>query len=73
MIKATLTVKIPEKHNPPEFKEGLGKGVIAVHTVEWDDNKYDSFQIAMGLNSKVQELKDDYIEVEIKEIKDEIL
>jgi hypothetical protein len=28
-----FTVKIKDEHNPPEFKEGMGKGVVATQEI----------------------------------------
>ena len=34
-MEIEYTIRIREKHNPPEFKEGLGKGVVAIQSFEY--------------------------------------
>jgi hypothetical protein len=52
------------------FKEELGAGCIASEDVEMPDGKPDGM-LAMSLLSLGEELRDEVVEIEINEVKDE--
>ena len=69
-MKYKYTVKI-KGENVPEFKEGLGKGVIAEHYVEFEDITEDNEKDGMAVVSiteKAKEIRDQYVEVGIEKI-----
>ena len=69
-MELEYTIKIRDSHNPPEFKEGLGKGVLVIQDVLYrkikneDDLKDPSFQRHIFEYS--QELLEKWFEVVVK-------
>lgn len=61
-------IKIKLAGCPLIFKEELGVGCIASEDVEFPDGK-STVQIAAGLLDLGEELRDKYVEIEIKEEK----
>lgn len=66
MIKLKFTVRIKAAQNPPEFTEGLGKGVL--QTVEVDfptmtDEEFNSPIGQMAIYEYMKELLEEWIEV----------
>lgn len=76
-MKIRYTIKIKDEHNAPEFKKGMGKGVVAIQdcvykTIESDEDfKSTSFQRHIFEFSK--ELLEQWFEVvpEIIDVKKE--
>lgn len=76
-MKLRYTIKIKDEHNPPEFKKGMGKGVVATQdvvykTIETEEQLKDpSFQHHVFNFS--QELLEQWFEVtaEVIDIKKE--
>jgi hypothetical protein len=70
-IKGTFTLRVKSKHNPPSF--GLGKGVLAVQEISYDQKDLDKPLGKLSFAAKIQELsnqlRDDFIEVIYKEKK----
>jgi hypothetical protein len=62
-FKFTLKLK---SENAPEFKEGLGKGVLSTREVTMTSDS--DIQTALGVNEAKQELIDDIIEVLVEEL-----
>jgi hypothetical protein len=63
----TFTIKIRDKHNPKEFKEGMGNGVLLVQPIEFEKLKttqdLNDPMLQKYLYEKAKELLDEYIEV----------
>lgn len=57
IIKFKVKVK-----GAPEFKEGLGEGVVAEHTFEYPDDA-STTQLAVAILNKKTELMEEYFEV----------
>ena len=73
----TFTIKVKDKHNPQEFKEGMGNGVLVVQPIEFKMVKsvkdLDNPMLQGFLFEKCKELLDEYIEVTMDiDIPDEI-
>ena len=69
-MQIEFTVKVKDKHNPPEFKKGLGKGTIAKVTVEFDINEKEPTTIdAVAIINEKKRLLNDYFEVIAKPVK----
>lgn len=63
----TFTIKIKDEHNPKEFKEGMGNGVLLVQPIEFPTVKtledLKNPQLQRFLWEKRDELMNEYIEV----------
>jgi len=74
-MEIQFTIKIRDEHNPPEFKEGMGKGVlqtqVAVYdTITEEEFKSSSFQghvFSFGdeLLHKLMEVKIEIVDPEL--------
>ena len=66
-MEITYTIKIKGKHNPPEFKKGMGKGVVSIQVVEHKDMTEEDLEDPSFIRhvycDYVQELLDDWFEV----------
>ena len=37
-MEIRYTIKVKDKHNPPEFKKGMGKGVVATQICSYKED-----------------------------------
>lgn len=67
-MEVEYIIKVKDKHNPPEFKEGLGNGVLVSVTVNIENAKPEDLKDNAPLISKINNIKDeilnDYIEID---------
>jgi len=70
--KTTLSVKydvkIKPEHNPPEFKEGIGKGVVYSIVIDYYPDGMHDTQIALEMDRQRNELLNKFFEVTITDV-----
>jgi len=68
--KKTIRFTVKIKDCPVEFKEGMGKGVVAFEDVEFKEGRsgFDSAMFGVEIHRQSQELMDKYFEIEVEEI-----
>lgn len=66
-MEITFTLKIKDKHNPKEFKEGMGNGVLLVQPIEFKTVRtvedLNNPMLQRFLREQCEEILEEYIEV----------
>jgi hypothetical protein len=71
MIQFKFTVKIKDEHNPPTFKEELGKGVIHTRVVTFTTATEEDLgtpNFTLALLETANDLRYDWVEVNFEKI-----
>lgn len=61
-MKVRYTIKIKDGHNAPEFKKGLGKGVVNIEEVEYAGIKSEEDLKATRFQAYIMEYSRDLLE-----------
>jgi len=73
-MEIEYTIKIKDKHNPPEFKEGLGKGVLMTVIADFKGLTKEDMENDPVVQLQITELAEhqlkEYVEVSYK-VKDD--
>lgn len=66
-MELKFIIRIKAEHNPPTFKEELGKGVVATQVIDYKVTEEDlnSPTFALAIINKAEELLNEYFEVKI--------
>lgn len=71
-MEIKYTIKIKDSHNAPEFKEGMGKGVIATQIVDFKtDQDLNSPMVQSSIFSFADKMLHDWFEVVPEIVKNE--
>ena len=72
MKNIKYTIKVKDEHNPPEFKLGLGKGVISTQVINFNitDEDFDSAKFQAHIFELAEKMLHDWFEV-VPEIVDD--
>jgi len=69
--KKTIRFTVKIKDCPIEFKDGMGKGVVAFEDVVFTENpplKFDSAMFSVAIHEQSKKLMDKYFEIEVEEV-----
>jgi len=61
MVKVEYTIKLKDNINAPEFKEGMGKGVVSKVTIEYKDVDDEEFKTNPSIQNGIIEQMDKFI------------